>query len=285
MITAYFDDSGTHGPSEVVIVAGIFATEARTRLLERRWRKLLADPLEGRKPPLKRFHMFDCYNSIGEFTGWTRTETDYLCHLVREELVGAEISSYGVACPRKDWDELVTGDYAAIFGNAEGFCIRNCFVRTLAWAGRCTFDPDIRFVFDARPPGVVRDAGVVHDAYEKFITDLRIAGISFESSLQSVLLQAADYVAWEFYTHVKDLLASGKNFPPNRPGFRKFVRDIRFEGQFASREAILEMAEKVWNKNDKRKIAQIADHFRNFDPKNPDYSHLDTQPDNSTTSG
>jgi hypothetical protein len=279
MITAYFDDSGTHGQSEIVIVAGIFATEARTRLLERRWRKLLADPLEGHKPSLKRFHMFDCQNSLGEFAGWTRTETDYLCHLLREELVGADISSYGVACPRKDWDELVTGDYKAIFGNAEGFCIRNCFVRTLAWADRCTFDPEIRFVFDSRPKEVARDAGTVNHAYDSFIRDLKIHEVSFESANKTVLLQAADYVAWELYTHAKDIFASGVNQPPKRPGFRKFVRDIQFEGQIADRDAIKEMAAKVWSKNDPAIIAQIADHFRTFDPKNPDYSRLNARPD------
>ncbi|XSC46993.1 DUF3800 domain-containing protein [Bradyrhizobium sp. RDT10] len=274
MIAAYFDDSGTHAKSEIVIVAGVFATEARTRLLARRWVKMLADPLEGRKPALKRFHAFDCYNSLNEFSGWTRTETDFFCHLLREELVGADISGYAVACPRKDWDELVTGDYRAIFGDAEGFCIRNCFVKTLAWANRCTFDPDIRFVFDARPAPVVRDAGVVNHAYETFISDMKLSEISFESSTETVLLQAADYLAYEFNNHAKEYFATGQNKPPSRPGFRKFCRDIKFEGQIASRDAIQEMADKVWNKNNKRNIVDIANHFRNFDPKNPDYSHL-----------
>lgn len=218
--------------------------------------------------------MTDCFNSRGEFAGWTRTETDYLCHQLREELVGADIAAYGVAVSRKDWEELVTGDYAAIFGDAEGFCIRNVFVRTLAWAQRCTFDPDIRFVFDSRPAPVVRDAAVVNHAYEKWVSDLSIAEISFENSFDTVLLQAADYLAWEMYNHAKDVLETGINRPPKRAEFRRFVGRILFEGQIANREAIKEMADKVWNKNDKRNIAQIADHFRNFDPQNPDYSFL-----------
>jgi uncharacterized protein DUF3800 len=274
VITAYFDDSGTHSESQIVIVAGIFATEARTRLLARRWSKLLADPLEGRKSALKRFHAFDCYNSIGEFSGWTRTETEYFSHLLMEELIGADISGYAVACPRKDWDELVTGDYRAIFGDAEGFCIRNCFVRTLAWMNSSTFDPDIRFVFDARPAGVIRDASVVNHAYETFISDMNISEISFENSTETVLLQAADYLAYEFNNHAKEYFATGQNKPPSRPGFRKFCREIKLDGQIASRDAIQEMADKVWNKSDKRNIADIANHFRNFDPKKPDNSHI-----------
>lgn len=278
MITAYFDDSGTHTTSEIVIVAGVFATEARTRLLERRWRKLLADPLEGRKPALKRFHMTDCFNSRGEFAGWTRTETDYLCHLFREEMIGAEIAAYAVACSRKDWDELVTGDYSAIFGDAEGFCIRNCFVRTLAWAQTCTFDPDIQFVFDSRPSAVVKDAGVVNHAYANIVDQFRIANISFENSTDTVLLQAADYVAWEMYNHAKEILGS-INKPPRREEFKRFINQIRFDGQIADRAAIKEMIEKLWDKKDPKIIAAIANHFKNFDPMSPDYSHLAAAPE------
>jgi hypothetical protein len=39
MITAYLDDSGTHGEaSDIVLVAGIFGTEARMGSLDRNWK-------------------------------------------------------------------------------------------------------------------------------------------------------------------------------------------------------------------------------------------------------
>ena len=83
MLRPHFDDSGTHtggktGPSKIVLVAGIFGTEARLDSLDRNWRKIIADPIDGSRPPLKRFHAYDCDNSIGEFSGWSRTETDFL---------------------------------------------------------------------------------------------------------------------------------------------------------------------------------------------------------------
>lgn len=278
MISAYFDDSGTHGSSDIVIVAGILGSEGRLRGLESHWKRQLANPLDGMKPALKRFHMTECHNSTGEYAGWSRTETDYLCQLLRAEIIDSGVSAYGVATSRKDWEELVTGPMKDIMGTAEGFCIRNCFVRAVAWADRYSYDPEMRFVFDNRPSPVIRDAAAVYDAYRRFVENRTIAGVSFENSTGTVLLQAADMIAWEMYQHAKEVLAEGNNFPPRRKGFRDLARSIQFDGQIADRDSIKEMWDKLWSKKDPAELDQIAAHFRLFDPENPDYSHLLNEP-------
>ena len=273
MISAYFDDSGTHDKSEIVVVAGVFGTEARLRGLESAWKKELASPIQGRKPPLKRFHMTECHNSTGEYAGWSRAETDFHCYLLRQHIVDADVSGYGVACSRKDWDELVTGDLRDILGTPEGFCIRNCFVRTLYWSEKNYFDPVLHFVFDTRPSAVRRDASTVYDAYSKITDSKKLDGIVFENSFDAVLLQAADLFAWELYQHAKDVLSEGP-IPIRRAGFRELAKAIKFDGQIAPRESIEEMWDKVWKYKDPDMLKQVAKHFRMFDPENPDYSYL-----------
>ena len=65
MLSAYFDDSGTHDQSQIVLLAGVFGTEAEMTSLEWLWRQELDRPIDGTKPPIKRFHMTDCQGSRG----------------------------------------------------------------------------------------------------------------------------------------------------------------------------------------------------------------------------
>ena len=133
MITAYFDDSGTHGEkSDIVLVAGIFGTEARLRDLDANWKRHLDAPLDGLKDPISRFHAYECDNSTKQFERWTRTETDYFRQQLRETIIASGVAAYGMACSRKDWDAIITGDMRSVIGDPEGFCINQCFVKSLA---------------------------------------------------------------------------------------------------------------------------------------------------------
>ena len=148
MSRAYFDDSGTHKGSKAVVVAGIMGTESELASLDAMWKEQLDSPLCGLKPPIKEFHAYDCDQSVGEFLGWKRTETDYFRRQLREVIIRSHVGAYGIAYSRSDWDEIIVGDIRAIFGDAEGNAVRNCFVRSLQWAHSNTFDPDLSFVFD-----------------------------------------------------------------------------------------------------------------------------------------
>jgi hypothetical protein len=170
MLTAYFDDSGTHDQSAIVLVAGIFGTESRMDCLDRNWKRHLERPLCGRKSKLRRFHATECYESKGEFTGWSRTETDFFTHQLRTEIIEADVAAYGIACSRKDWDEIITGDLRGVLGNPEGLCINQCFVRSIGWVQAHTFDPKMTLVFDTRPSSVKRYAGTVYDAFARWVS-------------------------------------------------------------------------------------------------------------------
>jgi hypothetical protein len=270
MLTAYFDDTGTHtggkwGPSRIVAVAGLFGTEGNLRGLEREWRKRLDRPLCGRKPPLKRFHMYDCQNSLGEFTGWSRTETDYFSHQLGTVIAESGVAGYGMACSRRDWEELVVGNVLAIMGDPEGLCIRNCFLKAVEWAQNNTFDPEMTFVFDdfdGRPTRQ-RDNRVVLDIFQRWAAPPpEIVGMTFLNSLNVLPLQAADYVAWEFYQHAKDILDSDIR-PPQRKGWRDLGLKMKFHGQIARRAAIEQIVELARTHPN---VDAIANHFKTFDP-------------------
>jgi hypothetical protein len=118
MIAAYFDDSGTHPGSDVVLMAGVFGYPNQWDLFSELWAKKLAAPSPG-KPPLSRFHMAQCQAAQGEFTGWSRTETDFLVHELGTIILETGIYGFGAGIPRKAYDRLITGDHRRATGNAE----------------------------------------------------------------------------------------------------------------------------------------------------------------------
>jgi hypothetical protein len=165
MLAADFDDSGTHNSSEVVLVGGICGTEIQLSSLDSKWKRHLDEPLGGQKQPLRRFHMYDCQNSLVDFSGWNRTETEYFVHQLGDTIIKSGVGAYGIACVRAEYDSLVKGDVRAIFGTPEQMCIRNCFVKAVSWAqNEAPFDPKLTFVFDNRPNIIQKDAQVVSHA-------------------------------------------------------------------------------------------------------------------------
>jgi hypothetical protein len=148
MLRAYFDDSGTRS-SNIVLVAGILGTEWQIKL----WTgsgKCTSTVLSMEGSP----H----FGGITRLTVLTaranfldRTETDYFSHELRTAIIDSGVSAYGVGVQRHDWDEIVSGELRGFLGDAEGYAITQCYVKTLEWARENTFDSEITFVFDNRP--------------------------------------------------------------------------------------------------------------------------------------
>jgi hypothetical protein len=254
MINAYFDDSGTHADSGVVVMAGIVGTESEIQSLDDMWAPHLASPLDGMKPPIRRFHMYDCYHSLGEFAGWSRTETDYFCHQLREVIIKSHVSAYGFACVRKEWEALMVGEYRVILGDPEGYAMRACFHSAINWAHNCTFDPHMSFVFDDRPERRIENQAVFN-LYQRIPRPPQLVGISFLSSYNVRPLQAADLVAWEFYTHAERILTHGKRHPARKEALH-LLKNMNMYGQIATKEKIKEMKSSVLRKEQTDPIAR-----------------------------
>ena len=274
MLSAYFDDSGTHDTSDVVLVAGIMGTEWQLTALERLWSPHIENPLYGRKPKLRRHHATDCYNSTNEFSGWTRTETDYFSHQLQTAITDSGVYAYGMACSRKDYEDVVVGDMKGFLGDAEGFCITQCFVRSLEWAQENTFDPEITFVFDSRPSEIQRRAMAIEDAFKRHTPVPKIVGCAFLSSYDIKPLQAADLYAWEVYQHAKQIVIDGTIEPPKRKSLRYMNKNMKMTTQFADRVAIQNIVDYIKKERPTNFIKAASDHFSKFDPSNPDYSPL-----------
>lgn len=212
--------------------------------------------------------MSECQDSRGEFEGWTRPEIDYFCHQLQNAILESGVAAYGMCCARADWDAVVIGDMRAILGDAEGFCVRNCFIKSIEWANANTFDSRMEFIFDDRPH-TVRDTKVVFDTFRRQTPFPHLSDVAFRTSYEVLPLQAADMIAWELYQHGNDILINGLR-APLRPQFVRLETalgpGVRIVGQIALRERI-QMIVNHWNaKKTPQELREMAEHFTSFDP-------------------
>jgi Protein of unknown function (DUF3800) len=260
MLIAYFDDSGSHGDSDVVLWNGLFGNHYQWQLFNELWVAKLKDPSPG-KESLKRFHMFECQNSVGEFSGWSRTATDFLVHELGDIVLRCGLHSNGAAISRKDWDDLVKGDLRTALGDAEGYSMRIAFVRATKWAREIAFQNEMKFVFDRRKERE-QEGKRIFDLFQHYAEIEQISpapvSIAFSDSYRTLPLQAADMFAWEQYQYARDFLNSnGAMKVARRSQLRRLSKGGKITLGIALRSAIEKMV--AMEKGNSEKIGKAAE--------------------------
>ena len=217
MLSVYFDDSGTHDELEIVVLSGVLGVPGQWDLFNELWSEKLAAPSPG-KPRLSEFHMTEGAGD-GEFVGWGRTATDSLVRELTDIILACDLYVYGTAIFRKDWDELVTGEMRESAGDAEGSCVRRCYMATKEWSRKYGHKPEIAFVFDNRPHRLLENDRLVKLFDSTYFNN---ATLTFASSKKTLPLQAADLVAWEMYQYGLSVLKAG-TLQPFRPPFQRMI--------------------------------------------------------------
>lgn len=146
-LTAYFDESGTHGDSPVSVVAGYLATTAQWRVFETRWRKML------RAAGIDVFHMVDLENFRGEFQGWSEEQRRKLIREATRIIRTQTEMGVGLATLVQDFENTVTLPFQALFGGIYGWCGWFALDIAAQWAADAGNTNPINYIFEAGARG------------------------------------------------------------------------------------------------------------------------------------
>ena len=224
----YFDDSGTHTRSPIVLWGGLIGYDEQWEYLEREWMKPLGD--RG----LASFHMAECEAGDGPYG--TRAERDRLTYELREAIIRSELFKLGGAVAKQDWDELVVGRAREALGDAEDASLHYLIMNAMDFAHR---EHDaLTMFFDAR----VEKMAAIESLLSRYNRSLgRTDSAEFVVAQTSPAIQAADMVVWEMRNHMLRTVESGESDLPPRPHFKTIVDQGGMIGGLMARAHIVEL--------------------------------------------
>ncbi|MGD0024349.1 MAG: DUF3800 domain-containing protein [Xanthobacteraceae bacterium] len=234
LFRAYFDDSGTHGGSPVVVFGGLIGLDTQWEPFDAKWRAKLAAPLPD-KPRLRKFHLSSCMAPDGEFRDYKPVERQAVAGEFRDIIIESGLGSTASAVDTVAWDELVVGPVRRFLGSALQPCFLHCLDRAMEYARAWGTEGDqIAVMFDK---GTESDE--LHSLIDKYLwNQSEIVSVTFGRVEKFTPLQGADVVATESYWQAQYWL--GGNTGNLRPPFDHYLKHAKAEGLIFDRQTIIE---------------------------------------------
>lgn len=242
-LRAFFDDSGTHGNSEMVVWGGVFGTVESFQLLEAKWQQFLNQPVEG-KGPIKKWSTSKCKGARGEFEGWNHTEIDRARYNARQIIADTNVIPVSYAIPTALWRKHIRGRVAKAFGPPSVFAYAKCFDDALKLAEyrrevvACVFDQG-------------QDNSWLREAARQGLELAKGRGVTVTHTNMAVVdsygLQAADFFATESYWWALRIMKEGK--PEPDPHQKALFRKTDPFGFYLDERGIEDLRRQWLNKN------------------------------------
>lgn len=230
VLTAYFDDSGTHAGSDVTAIGGLIGLQEDWSRFELEWKRALDHA------GIKRMHLAHCNGKRGEFKDWSYQRRSEL----KEKLFGI-ISSYGLlvffsvvsdiawveACKR----EPVLSD---IFPSKLDFCFNTCMQGAIRSRIKGRSDK-VAAVFDTREQELPRWRPI-GSKYEDLYPNV-IDHYAFGTMEKVLPLQAADCVANSVFSFMCVTLRNG--IEPEQHDFITLTSGMSARGGFHTEDQLV----------------------------------------------
>lgn len=212
LLKAYFDESGTHAGSPIVLIAGLIAPIETWIDIEREWNENLAT---SRVPY---FHAYECDAGVGAFANTERVFRDALRIGLAKVIAKYSPEPVIAGIEKEDWERLqpivARSALRESYGHPCAWCFEYCMQQVVTWSYEQA---------DGEPVAIILAS---QDEYKTLANDIYAAHLvspahdyplAFAAAKLTPAIQAADFVAYEAYKN----FVRQKNNPnaPYRPQF------------------------------------------------------------------
>lgn len=237
MLIGYFDESYTHPPApRVYTLGGYISTDRKWKRFQREWGSVL--DVAG----IPFFHMAKYEARKKEYEGWTNEKRIRILRTLHSIIKKRVMAGFAVSLMLSDYEEIMTDEIKAYFGNPHQFVTIACMRHIAKWHYEQNYKENISYVFES---GSGYDAdvmrlltGVIND--ERQANVYRVNSCSIENKRKLLPLQAADILAYE----VTKVHAREVDSDNTRP-VRQSVKNLRLpninEWYYYTKKELLEL--------------------------------------------
>ena len=230
-VQAYFDESGTHEGSHVLCVAGYIFEKRQARKLSRDW----LSALEEKR--LDHFHMVDCAHGAGPFANLTKNERSNLAKRMIEIIKARTILGIAVTINSKEFAEIIMPHRSV--GSAYTFASHLALAGVFEWLERTDQQGKVGYFFESGHKSQNEANRIMNEIFEdeERKKSYRYGAHGFVEKKENPAVQAADLLAWQWYTDKRHIL-EGK---PRRKDLENLLQH-RHVPMHIGRSRLLQMA-------------------------------------------
>lgn len=193
-VQAFFDESGSHDGSHILCVAGYIMEKRQAKKLSRDWLAAL------HQKNLTYFHMVDCAHGNGPFANLSKPQRSELAKRMIEIIKLRTALGLAVTVNSNDFAELIP--VHPLIGSAYSFATHMALAGVFEWAQRSNAQGKIAYFFEAGHASQGEANRIMSEIFEddERRASYHYGGHAFVEKKESPAVQAADLLAWQWYT-------------------------------------------------------------------------------------
>jgi len=204
LVEAYFDESIGEGRDvktgkivPLMCVAGYIIEAGKTEALCDEWKAVL-EP-HG----LPYFHMVDCAHGSGVFQNLDKKARISIAAQMIGNIKRRTIKGLAVSVNLDHWAKLAPD--SPIIGSPYSFCMSVALAGVQRWAEGTQYEGDIAYFFEAGHKSRAEANWIMEQTFDipELRKDAHYIGHAFVDKAAAPPVQAADLLAWQFYTDVR----------------------------------------------------------------------------------